>query len=314
MYKYLIQNENLNYFRSVIELDQHIVNENTELIRFVDYVIGVFPQLMTKNAVKKAIKRNELLLNNDIATTGHWMKLNDVIKLVDNENRVLKPFPLAIEIIFEDDYLIVVNKPSGLVVSGNQFRTLENAMVGKIIQSTQKDALKWAKPVHRLDAATSGLLIMSKTATAHRILAKQFENRKIDKTYHAIVMGVFDHAEGEILSPIKNQKSETHYSILKKVLSLRSESVSLVKLKPKTGRTHQLRIHCSETGNPIVGDVLYGEEGNILLHKGLFLAATNLIFNHPIFDELLQINMDIPHKFISLLEREERRWEKFKFD
>ncbi len=296
----------------MIVLDKHTVVLINEPIRLVDYTIAVFPQLMTKNAVKKALKRNELLLNGEMATSGHWMVVGDELTLVDQENRVPKTFPLAIEIVFEDDYCVIVNKPSGLTVSGNSFRTLENAMVGKFQLSTQVDAFKWTKPVHRLDNATSGLLIMSKTATFHREMAKLFENREVVKTYHAIVKGVFEHERGIISTLINEQKAETSYAVLKSVPSLRSEVVSLLSLSPKTGRTHQLRIHCADLACPIVGDVLYGEEGNTLLHKGLFLASTKLVFTHPIEKAKCEIELPIPHKFHSLLEREERRWKKFK--
>ena len=296
----------------MIKLDQHIVPEQIEQLRFVDYCIGVFPQLMSKNAVKKAIKKEELLINGIAATTSVWMKKNDVIDLVDNQKRILKAFPLDVEIIFEDDYFVVVNKPSGLVVSGNLFRTLENAMVDMIQSSTELDKNKHAKPVHRLDAATSGLVIMSKTASAHRGLAKLFENRGIEKVYHAIVSGEFGEKEGLIDEDIQEQYAETRFEVKKVINSLRSEKLSLIKLSPKTGRTHQLRIHCAYKGNPIVGDLLYGIEGDTLLHKGLFLAATSLSFKHPITNGLIEVEIPIPHKFASLIEREERRWNKFK--
>ena len=296
----------------MIKLDQHIVPEQIEQLRFVDYCIGVFPQLMTKNAIKKAIKKEELLINGIAATTSVWMKKNDVIDLVDNQKRILKAFPLDVEIIFEDDYFVVVNKPSGLVVSGNLFRTLENAMVDMIQSSTELDKNKHAKPVHRLDAATSGLVIMSKTASAHRGLAKLFENRGIEKVYHAIVSGEFGEKEGLIDEDIQEQYAETRFEVKRVINSLRSEKLSLIKLSPKTGRTHQLRIHCAYKGNPIVGDLLYGIEGDTLLHKGLFLAATSLSFKHPITNGLIEVEIPIPHKFASLIEREERRWNKFK--
>jgi len=265
---------------------------------------------MTKSAVKKAIKRDELLINGVIATSCVWMKTGDVVALIDNQNRILKAFPLDVEIVFEDSFFVIVNKPSGLVVSGNLFRTLENAMVGQIETSTAQDRNRNAKPVHRLDAATSGLVIMSKTAAAHRRLAKLFEERLIQKTYHAVVSG---RCEGGVINDeIKGQISETFIEVKSVIDSLRSENLSLVRLSPKTGRTHQLRIHCSEKGNPIVGDVLYGEEGNTLLDKGLFLAATKLSFKHPMNNKAMEIEIPIPHKFYSLLEREERRWLKFK--
>ena len=296
----------------MIIIDKHCVTQLKEKIRFVDYCIAIFPQLMTKNAVKKAIKRGELLVNDNIATTGHWVIVDDEIILIDAENRLPKPFPLDIPIVFEDNYLIIVNKPSGISVSGNLHRTLENAMVGKIQLSAEVDGQKWAKPVHRLDHATSGLVLLSKTATAHRKLAKLFENREIEKEYHAVITGKLSNESGEIVNKINKQESITQYSQLKSIPSLRSGEMTLIKLFPRTGRTHQLRIHCAENDCPIVGDTVYGEEKNTLLHKGLFLASTRLKFIHPITDKKMDVSIEVPHKFMSLLEREERRWGKFK--
>lgn len=296
----------------MIVIDKHIVDNLTEKIRFVDYCIAIFPQLMSKNAVKKAIKREELYINNAIATSGHWMVTGEEILLVDNERKLPKPFPLEIPIVFEDEFLLIVNKPSGISVSGNLHRTLENALIGKVELSKEKDANKWAKPVHRLDHATSGLVLLSKTATAHRRLAKMFESKAIKKEYHAIITGRLVENKGEINSPIGQQSAVTKFNQLQTVPSLRSQQITLVQLFPQTGRTHQLRIHCAENKCPIVGDVLYGEEKNILLHKGLFLVSTKLEFTHPITGKELSVSIEVPHKFQSLLEREARRWNKFK--
>ncbi len=295
----------------MIILNEHVVDRLETKIRFVDYCIGIFPQIMTKNAVKKAIKRKELLINGQLGTSGYWVVSGDLIQLIDAENRIPKPFPLDVPVVYEDDFLVVVNKPAGLSVSGNLHRTLENAMVGKVKLSSQADANKWAKPVHRLDLATSGLVILSKTAEAHRKLAKMFENRSIEKEYHAVIMRKLKNKHGCIKTLINNQEAITNYRQLKTVSSLRSGELTLVQLFPKTGRTHQLRIHCAENSCPIVGDTIYGEEKNTLLHKGLFLCSTRLRFTHPIKDEEINASIELPYKFISLMKREKRRWEKF---
>lgn len=302
-------------FIPVIILEKHIVPEIAESVRLVDYAIGIFPQIATKNAVKKAIKRKSLMVNDEIATTGKWMTSGDTIAFVENGFQIPKQYILSeeIEIIYEDNYLAIVQKPSGLVVSGNQFKTLENALVGKLKISTEIDALKWSKPVHRLDAATSGLVLFAKTASTHTLLAKMFENRTINKRYYAIVTGEL---KGDLIlnEPINELVAITEIKVLKTINSLRNEFVTLVELSPKTGRTHQLRIHCSNAGHPIVGDNLYGIEGRTLLHKGLFLAAVGLKFNHPITNEVIDIRTDLPYKFTSFLEREEKRWRKFKLE
>ena len=296
----------------MIELGRHVVENQIKDKRFVDYCIGLFPQLSSKNAVKKALKRKELVINDQIGESQIWVKKSDVILLIDNETSLPRPFPLKIDIIYEDEFFVVIDKPSGIVVNGNQFRTVENAMIGKTRVSTELDAFKWAKPVHRLDAATSGLLIMSKTLAVHQQMAKMFEERKIEKTYHAIIMGELNPEKGVINDLVNGLPAETGYSLIKSVASLRSGFISLIKLIPKTGRTHQLRIHCAGMGNPILGDKLYGENGNVLLHKGLFLVATELNFIHPILKTDVNIKIECPIKFESHLRKEYLRWNKFK--
>jgi RluA family pseudouridine synthase len=288
----------------------HIVPKLKGKCRLVDYAIGIFPQIETKNSVKKAIKRAELLLNNEPATTGRWVLQGDRISLVDVGHQNPKKYDIEIEIVYEDDHLGIVSKPPGLIVSGNQFRTLENALVGSFKESGKKDVMNWARPVHRIDSATSGLVLFAKTFSAQIQLGRLFENREIVKTYYAIVKGEIK--EDILLNePINGQKAISELIVLKKVRSINNDYMTLVKLTPRTGRTHQLRIHCSESGHPIVGDTLYGETGKTLLHKGLFLAAVGLKFNHPSTNREVAISIEAPYKFSKLLEREEQRWIKY---
>lgn len=290
----------------MIILITHQVLELSSKTRLVDYCIGLFPQTPTRNAVKKALKRCEILHNSIVGTTGVWVNNNDTIQLVDPQSKRPKPFPLEIEIIYEDDAFAVVIKPSGLIINGNQFRTLENALMDQLMKSESADALKWGRPVHRLDSATSGLVIIAKTLKAHRRFGELFLNREIKKQYHAIVQGK---PKNQIISvPVDSKNAESKLTVLSTVSSLRNEFLSLVLLEPKTGRTHQLRKHCEEIGCPIVGDQLYGESGNVMKHKGLFLAATSLEFKHPLTDETVSLSMLAPVKFEALMKREERRF------
>jgi 23S rRNA pseudouridine1911/1915/1917 synthase len=277
--------------------------------RLVDFCIGLFPQLPTKNAVKKAIKRKEIEHNGAVGYAGNWINSGDTIQLVDHETNIPKPFPLAIEIIHEEDAFAVVFKPSGLRINGNQYRTLENALVDQLTPSNAEDAFKWGRPVHRLDSATSGLVIIAKTHAAHRIFGEQFTSRGIKKQYHAVVQGTPENQR--IAIDIDGKSAETELTVISTVPSLRNESISLLMLQPKTGRTHQLRKHCLAIGHPIVGDQLYGQEGNVMKHKGLFLAATALEFHHPLTNEKCAISATIPPKFEALLAREQRRVEAF---
>lgn len=294
----------------MIILEKHKVIDTINPTRFNDYACGIFEQLPSRKSVKKSIKKGELILNGEKADTGRWIKKGDCIELVDLEETPPKTYHFALDIIYEDEHLAVINKPAGVVVSGNQFRTLENMLTENLIPSTEKDALKWPKPVHRLDAATSGLILTAKTKNAHVKLGQQFENKSIHKTYVAIVTGTPE-TSGCIQTPLNNQDAESTYRVIQSVPSLKSKSLSLVELHPKTGRTHQLRLHMSGIGHPIAGDVLYGIKGNTMLHHGLFLASVGISFNHPKSNARMDVNSPNPQKFTAYLNREERRWQKY---
>lgn len=287
-------------------IDAHIVSKIEDQIRFIDYVIGVFPGFTTRNAVKKGIKKKRFVLNDTPATSGIWVRQGDKIQLLESTEKP-KAYRLDIDVLFEDVYLAIVFKPAGLVVSGNQFKTLENCLIDQVIPSGE-DGLDWALPVHRLDAQTSGLVIFAKSRTARRILGEMLEEKRITKEYHAVVHG--EMSSGVINSPVEGKDSISKVEHLRTVPSLRGGQMALVKLFPKTGRTHQLRIHCASVGCPIVGDKLHGDENDTITHKGLFLSATALRFQHPITKEDVSIEVDIPEKFESLLNRENKRWER----
>ncbi|MFZ9029586.1 MAG: RluA family pseudouridine synthase [Crocinitomicaceae bacterium] len=289
---------------------EHIaVDELKEPTRCIDFLIGKFHMYPTRNSLKKAIGRNEILVNGKFASTGLWLNEGDQIELLESLRKAPKELDYHIPIVYEDEYLIVVNKPPGLLTSGNHYDTLVNAMVGKGELSNASDAWAWFRPLHRLDRATGGLVMMSKTASVHRALADQFENRAIEKVYHAIVKGGFP-LEGTIDTEVDGKNAQTDFRTVQKVESVKSGEISLVELLPKTGRTHQLRIHCSEIGYPIIGDKLYDESKNTLSHKGLFLVATGLKFVHPRTQKELNLRIDLPAKFISLLDREKRWFER----
>lgn len=280
-------------------------------IRLSDYCLEIFSKYIpSRKGIKKALKREAIYVNGIVGKSGDWVKENQVIELKDLEITPPLPYDLEFDIVFEDEHFAIINKPAGISVSGNQFNTIQNAIIDKINTSSEPDALKWSRPVHRLDNQTSGLLAIAKTASSIINLSKQFEDRKIIKKYTAIVMGE-PSLKGEINIPIENKSSSSSYKTIKTINSLQSKKLSLVELKPYTGRTHQLRIHCAESGFSILGDKLYGPANNILLHKGLFLAATELELTHPKTNKKINFKIQSPSKFNTLLNKEEKRWEKF---
>ena len=291
-------------------IQSHIVPEGVVEVRLYDYVPSIFTEIPSRSAVKKSITRGKILINGEKAETGTWVKAGQKIDLMDLEETPPKQYHLNFDIAYQDEHLAIVNKPGGIPVSGNQFMTMQNALIGKFEKSNEPDALSWPKPVHRLDAPTCGLLIVAKTAKALMLLGQMLEDKKIDKKYCAVVKGKISE-EGVISTLIEDKRAETEYKRVYSVPSLRNEFLSLVDLYPKTGRTHQLRIHMSEAGHPIMGDVLYDRKEEVFKGKGLFLCAVGLRFIHPITSEELVVQIDEPTKFETLLQREERRFESF---
>ena len=294
-------------------IEQHIVPNDISNLRLSDYCANIFQQIPSRKGMKKAIDRGEVRLNGETAGTGRFIKTGDLIELMDLQKTPPKPYELKIPVVFEDDFLAVMNKPAGLVTSGNQFKTLQNCLLANLQASTAVDALKFPQVVHRLDAPTSGLVLVAKTAKSRIALSKIFENREIKKTYQAVVIGQPD-VKGKIDIPVDEKEAFTSYKTTQTVPSLRNTHLSLLNLNPKTGRTHQLRKHLAAIGHPIFGDKLYGTEGEIYKGKGLFLSAVQLEFSHPVTGAEMLISIETPHKFSSLLLREERRFKEYSVD
>lgn len=264
-------------------------------------------EIISRKGVKKAIKRGELRLNGEVIQGGAWLEPGDTITWVDPENKPPKAYPLKLTVVFEDDFIAVIEKPAGISVSGNHFKTIYNALGDNLKPSSELDALPWPLPTHRLDNQTRGLLIIAKTPKARIQIGKDFEEKKIKKSYHALVVGK-PHKEGEVNMPIAGKVANSSYNLIEFTPACKGDYLSLLQLFPHTGRTHQLRIHCAALGTPILGDALYGSEGTILKNKGLFLAATGLVFRHPATKEIISFKLEIPEKFKSRIAYEKRRF------
>jgi len=292
------------------------VDSLIEQIRFIDYArayatyTATFP---SRQGLKKAITKGAFYIDGEQAHTGTWVVEGQKIDWIEIPGPKLKHYNLDLEVLFEDEFFAVINKPAGILVSGNQFKTISNALSSNLKESNEADALSIPRAVHRLDRLTSGLLLIAKTSRAQINLSNQFKEKTIQKRYRAIVKGVLPE-DGILNNPIEGQLACTRYHRIDCIASLQNEYISLVDLFPETGRTHQLRIHLSESGHPIIGDKLYTSESEVLKGKGLFLSAIALELVHPVDGHKMSFEINQPAKFDAMLEREARRWKKFKED
>lgn len=214
---------------------------------------------------------------------------------------------VEIPVLYEDDHLAVVVKPAGLATNGNQFRTLEHALPHNLTRSSELGSFALPHPVHRLDLLTSGLLLVAKTFAAHAELARQFEERSIEKTYTALVHGT-PPATGTLTTPVDDRPAQTDFQTINSWKTSAEEELSLLRLFPKTGRKHQLRVQLSEAGHPIVGDPIHCPRELRIIRRGLFLNATAIRFTHPVSGAQLSFESAVPGKFRKYPERKAMRF------
>jgi len=286
----------------------------------------------SRTVIQNSIKSNLVTVNDKIAKTSTKLNVGDIVEYEIKKKEVndeIIPQEIELDIIFEDKSIIVINKPSGLVVhpgSGNRDNTLVNGLAYHYNKLSKVNDLR-PGIIHRLDKDTSGVIVVAKTDKAHIHIADQFANRTVQKTYYALAWGRLDDkgvVEGLItrdnfnrtkfkMSKNKGKTSKTYYSLEKYF-----EPISLVKLKPKTGRTHQIRVHLNSLGHPIFSDDDYsgGKKRIKSYHvkyvkilKRLFklmnrvaLHAHSISFNHPETNEKVSFLAPLPDDFNKVLE------------
>lgn len=237
-----------------------------------------------------------------VGKTGDWVTSGQEISVLADSRKIPKVLRLSVPVIYEDDHLAILHKPASLPVSGNRFRTLENALPFNLQKSLLVDAMPWPRPVHRLDAATSGLLVAAKTYSAMVRLGQAWEVGAVSKGYIAVTWGNPISSAGIISTPIEGRSAKTIYQVLRTVDHPKLETISELSLTLKTGRTHQLRKHLSELGNDILGDLIYRKEGRRKV-RGLWLFATEINFIHPITQEPLSFKLKKINKIEKLLKK-----------
>ena len=278
----------------------------------------------TRSFAQNLIDKNLVKVNQKVAKSSLQLKTNDLIEIQIpiKENIGLIPYNFKLDIIYEDDDLIVINKPSGLVVhpaAGHEQDTLVNALLFHTNQLSMKNELR-PGIVHRIDKETSGLLVVAKNDYAHDVLAAQFKNKTSYRIYFAIAEGKQNKKSGTVQSYLARHPTDRKkYSSVKEnnkiINELRTETTigkwavthyqiietvhqkHLLKLQLETGRTHQIRIHMAEIGLPLVGDVLYGYSVKNFRDQNLsrfYLHAAELGFTHPRTQVNMMFKVDWP--------------------
>lgn len=278
-------------------LEKHTIPKNTPSKRFRIYAQEYFKDIYPSNkGVKKAINKALFTLNGEVARTATWIKEGDIVELWEEsnpENNVPKPNLL---VIYEDEHCMIINKPPGIPIHSRGKHNISFQLKGVRLPSGNEDQLPYPMPVHRLDAPTAGLLITAKTRSFQIALGQLFEKKQVEKRYTAIVLGKLE-GEDELITHVQDKSATTVFKSIQHFQHGKIGWLSLIRLYPKTGRTHQLRIHCAEIGFPILGELKYAEEIPNLKGKGLFLVADKLKFIHPINHESLEVTIDLPKKF-----------------
>lgn len=269
----------------------------------------------SRSQIKQLLDGGNITVNGKTEKAKYKVKSGDVIRLEEPETKTLelRPENIPLDIVYEDDDVIVINKPQGMVVHpapGHDEHTLVNALLYHCPLSTINGTFR-PGIVHRIDKDTSGLLMVAKNDKAHRSLAKQLKDKTNIREYVALVHGRIAEDEGTINAPIgrslKDRKKQavvkdgrnavTHFEVLK-----RYRDYTLVKCILETGRTHQIRVHMKYIGHPLVGDPLYGPKKTIK-GNGQFLHAGKLGFVHPTTGKLLIFEAPLPKVFQECLEK-----------
>jgi 23S rRNA pseudouridine1911/1915/1917 synthase len=270
----------------------------------------------SRSKITKLIKEGQILVNGSKVKAGYALRENDeiVIDYVEEE-MIAEPENLNLDIVYEDEDVIVVNKPNGMVVHpavGNPNGTLVNGLMYHSKNLSTINGEFRPGIVHRIDADTTGLLMVAKNDNAHIKLAKQLEEKTAHRIYYAIVEGVINNETGTIDAPIgrdsrdrkkmavceENSKhAVTHFRVIE-----RYKRATLIELKLETGRTHQIRVHMKYIGHPVVNDPVYGNRKMIFDESGQCLHAKELGFVHPVTNEFMKFDSDLPECFVNIME------------
>lgn len=272
---------------------------------------------LSRNKIQKMLKEQKIIVNGKPIKSSYQVKNEDIIDYEEYQEEEIKALPenIPLDIIYEDNDVIIINKANGMVVHpavGNTHGTLVNALLYHAKSLSTQNGPFRPGIVHRIDADTTGLLMVAKNDQAHESLAKQLEEKTTTRIYYALVWGVIPNDTGTIDAPIGRDKTDrkkmavtasnskpsiTHFQVLE-----RYQKATLISLKLETGRTHQIRVHMNYIGHPIVNDPVYGKRPKID-NTGQCLHAKTIGFIHPTTNQYMEFTSELPPCFQNILKQ-----------
>ena len=284
----------------------------------LDKALSILLEDMSRSKIQSHLENGYILVNSKSEKPSYKLHEGDEIIVNDIPSEVLdlNAEDIPLDIVYEDDDIIVINKPKGLVVhpgAGNSEHTLANAL--KFHSENLSSLNGEFRPgiVHRIDKDTAGLLVVAKNDAAHAFLAEQLQDHTLGRKYYALVLGNIEENEGRIIAPIgrdqkfrqkmavdlmRGKEAETTFKVLE-----RFGSSTLVECSLKTGRTHQIRVHMNYIGHPVIGDHVYGKGNRALYDDGQLLFAHEIHFIHPRTKKEMTFSVDLPKYFKDILEQ-----------
>lgn len=294
-------------------MDEFIIIFNGEETRVDKFLVTQLPDL-TRTQIQIMIKNGQVLVNEEQVKPNYILKQDDeiLIEFVEPNDSTIQAEDIKLDVVYEDEDVIVVNKPSGMVVHpapGNYSGTLVNALLFHCHDLSGINGEIRAGIVHRIDKDTSGLLVACKNDLAHKNLSKQFAEKTVTRKYYAICNGVIPHNIGKVTAPIGRdpinrqqmavvdggKDAVTHFRVLDRL-----KKHTLIECILETGRTHQIRVHMKYIGFPVSGDPLYGPKGDVAKY-GQYLHAKTLGFTHPRTNQFMEFDSELPSYFEEFL-------------
>ena len=293
-----------------------IIDESLINLR-LDKALSILKEQFSRSKIQEYIDNELILVNGKIEKSSYKIKLNDeiIINDIPQTEYDLIPENIPLDIIYEDDDVLVINKQKGLVVhpgAGVNSGTLANALKYHIDHLSSLNGTYRPGIVHRIDKDTTGLLIVAKNDYAHKFLSDQLVDHTLSRKYYTLVLGKISEDNGKIIAPIGRDKNNrqkmcvdlingkeaiTNFKVIK-----RFKLYTLVECKLQTGRTHQIRVHFEYINHPVIGDEIYGKGNRKLVNDGQLLHAFEISFIHPTTKKLMTFNAPMPERFKNIID------------